>query len=113
MLGCPQQRRYPMLRMHPSLYQAFLESPANLFTQPLCLTIATGPAPATCEEPDTGEVLLTVLLPAARCMAPGTIGLPPGPWQQAIVQASGVPGHFRVSTRTHECLYQQTASRGE
>jgi hypothetical protein len=102
-----------MMSLHPSVTQTFLESAKNLFAQPLCLTIATGPAPATCEESDTGEVLLTALLPPARCTAPGTISLPPGPWQQAVAQRSGVPGHFRVSTRAGACLYQATATRSE
>jgi hypothetical protein len=102
-----------MLSLHPSVTESFLDSAENLFAQPLCLTIATEPAPATCEESDTGEVLLTALLPPALCTSPGTISLPPGPWQQAVAQRSGVPGHFRVSTRAGACLYQATATRNE
>jgi hypothetical protein len=101
-----------MLSLHPTVLSSLLDSGENLFVQPLCLTIATGPAPATCEEPDTGEVLLMVLVPPARCTLPGTISVPPGPWQQAVAQRSGMAGHFRVSTRAGECLYQGTLGAG-
>ena len=61
------------------------------------LEIRTGPRPANCAAADTGTVLATLLLPSDwMADASGGVKELTGTWEDAMADATGVAGHFRL-----------------
>ena len=78
------------------------------------LKIRSGAAPARTSDPDSGELLATLPLPA-DWMLPSNSGTMrmSGEWKTTAGAAAGTAGHFRLYSSTGTCHLQGTISLAE